>query len=72
LKAIADPPLSSITIAPLGGLRPSEIPEFRLGGDQLLADDNGKSRISMEDFAIAMVDELERPTHSRRRFTVGY
>lgn len=45
---------------------------FRLGGDQLLVDDNGKSRISMEDFAIAMVDELERPTHSRRRFTVGY
>ena len=46
--------------------------KFRLGGDQLLADDNGKSRISMEDFAIAMVDELERSTHSRRRFTVGY
>jgi putative NADH-flavin reductase len=46
--------------------------KFGLGGDQLLADDNGKSRIPMEDFAIAMVDELERPTHSRRRFTVGY
>ena len=46
--------------------------KFRLGGDQLLADDYGKSRISMEDFAIALVDELERPTHSRRRFTVGY
>lgn len=45
---------------------------FRLGGDQLLVDDNGKSWISMEDFAIAMVDELERPTHGRRRFTVGY
>ena len=45
---------------------------FRLGGDQLLVDDKGKSWISMEDFAIAMVDELERPTHSRRRFTVGY
>jgi hypothetical protein len=45
---------------------------FRLGGDQLLVDANGKSWISMEDFAIAMVDELERPTHSRRRFTVGY
>jgi len=45
---------------------------FRLGGDQLLVDENGKSWISMEDFAIAMVDELERPTHSRRRFTVGY
>lgn len=46
--------------------------KFRLGGDQLLVDPNGKSSISMEDFAIAMVDELERPEHSRRRFTVGY
>lgn len=46
--------------------------KFRLGGDQLLTDANGKSWISMEDFAIAMVDELERPTHSRQRFTVGY
>lgn len=46
--------------------------KFRLGGDQLLVDDKGRSRITMEDFAIAMVDELERPTHGRRRFTVGY
>jgi uncharacterized protein len=30
------------------------------------------SRISFEDFAIALVDELEKPAHSRRRFTVGY
>jgi putative NADH-flavin reductase len=45
---------------------------FRLGGDQLLTDANGKSHISMEDFAIAMVDEVERPAHSRQRFTVGY
>lgn len=46
--------------------------KFRLGGDQLLIDAAGKSHISMEDFAIAMADELERPAHSRRRFTVGY
>ncbi|MCE7970032.1 MAG: NAD(P)-dependent oxidoreductase [Leptolyngbya sp. PLA3] len=45
---------------------------FRLGGDQLLVDAEGKSRVSMEDFAIALVDELEHPKHSRRRFTVGY
>lgn len=45
---------------------------FRLGGDELLVDAKGKSWISMEDFAIAMVDELEHPRHSRRRFTVGY
>ncbi len=46
--------------------------KFRLGGDQLLVDAHGRSWISMEDYAIAFVDELERPNHSRRRFTVGY
>lgn len=46
--------------------------KFRLGGDQLLKDSNGKSWISMEDFAIALVDELEHPAHVRRRLTVGY
>ncbi|MDU9393295.1 NAD(P)-dependent oxidoreductase [Pseudomonas sp. zfem002] len=45
---------------------------FRLGLDQLLVDEQGFSRISVEDFAVAMIDELERPAHSRRRFTVGY
>lgn len=45
---------------------------FRLGKDTLLVDSNGKSWISMEDFAIAMVDELETPRHVRQRFTVGY
>ncbi|QGC72646.1 NAD(P)-dependent oxidoreductase [Bordetella parapertussis] len=46
--------------------------EFRLGADLLLADDEGKSWILMEDYAIALVDELETPRHARRRFTVGY
>ncbi|MEI5668827.1 NAD(P)-dependent oxidoreductase [Bosea sp. CCNWLW174] len=46
--------------------------KFRLGKDELLVDDNGQSRISAEDYAIALVDELEKPAHSRRRFTVGY
>lgn len=45
---------------------------FRLGGDQLLTDPAGKSWISMEDYAIALLDELETPRHARRRFTVGY
>ncbi|WP_426956446.1 NAD(P)-dependent oxidoreductase [Muricoccus radiodurans] len=44
---------------------------FRLGGDSLLTQEGGSS-ISFEDFAVAMVDELERPEHSRKRFTVGY
>ncbi len=45
---------------------------FRLGTDRLLVDDDGESRISFEDFAVAMVDELEEPRHPRQRFTVGY
>ena len=45
---------------------------FRVGGDALLVGADGQSRISMEDYAIALVDELETPRHSRRRFTVGY
>ena len=45
---------------------------FRLGGDQLLSDAKGESRISVQDYAAAFVDELEKPAHARRRFTVGY
>lgn len=45
---------------------------FRLGRDDLLVDAQGESRISMEDYAVAMIDELENPQHVRQRFTVGY
>jgi putative NADH-flavin reductase len=45
--------------------------KFRLGKDQLLTNDKGSS-ISFEDYAIAAVDELEKPAHIRERFTVGY
>lgn len=44
---------------------------FRLGKDQLLANDKGSS-ISFEDYAVAMADEVEKPAHVRQRFTVGY
>ena len=46
--------------------------KFRLGTDQLLTAPDGKSWISFEDFAVALADEIERPAHIRRRFTVGY
>jgi putative NADH-flavin reductase len=45
---------------------------FRLGEDSLLVDAKGDSRISVQDFAAAFVDELEKPAHPRRRFTAGY
>lgn len=45
--------------------------KFRIGKDNLLSNDEG-SRISFEDYAIALVDEIEKPQHSRQRFTIGY
>ena len=44
----------------------------RLGGDRLVTDEAGESRISFADYAIAMVDELEQHRHSRARFTAAY
>ena len=45
---------------------------FRLGRDSLLTAADGNSSISFEDFAIALLDEVAHPQHSRMRFTVGY
>lgn len=45
---------------------------YRDGGDVLVTDAEGRSDISGEDFAIAVVDEIDQPKHSRGRFTVGY
>ncbi|AYM57708.1 NAD(P)-dependent oxidoreductase [Agrobacterium fabrum] len=45
--------------------------KFRIGKDNLLSNERG-SRISFEDYAIALADEIEKPQHSRQRFTVGY
>ncbi len=45
--------------------------EFRLGKDELLIGEEG-SKISAEDFAVALADELEQNNHIQQRFTVGY
>jgi hypothetical protein len=45
---------------------------YRTGGDTLVADKAGNSRISMEDYAVAVLDEIEKPKHARKRFTVAY
>ena len=60
-------------LSPSALIQPGErTGKFRLGKGQLLVDANGNSAISAEDYAIALVDELEKPAHSRQRFTVGY
>jgi hypothetical protein len=45
---------------------------YRVGKDEVLYDAEGNSHISLEDYAVAMLDELEHPKHHRERFTVGY
>jgi putative NADH-flavin reductase len=45
---------------------------YRTGLDQLVADEKVVSRISVEDYAVALLDELERPAHIRQRFTIAY
>ena len=46
--------------------------KFRLGKDALVSDDKGNSAISAEDYAIALVDEVEQGRHTKQRFTIGY
>jgi putative NADH-flavin reductase len=60
-------------LAPAAYFEPGErTGKFRLGKDELIANAQQESRISMEDYAIALVDELEKPRHRRQRFSIGY
>lgn len=60
-------------LAPAAYFEPGErTGKFRLGKDELIANEKQESRISMEDYAIALVNELEKPEHRQRRFSVGY
>lgn len=62
-----------VFFSPAGNLEPGERKgRFRLGKDDLIVDENGNSHISVEDYAVAMVDELEQPAHHHERFTIGY
>lgn len=60
-------------LSPAAFIQPGErTGKFRLGTDQLVTDEKGESRISAEDYAIALVDEVEKPAHLKQRFTVAY
>ena len=60
-------------LSPAAEISPGEkTGRFRLGTEQLVQDAEGKSRISTGDYALAMLDELEKPAHSRQRFTLAY
>jgi putative NADH-flavin reductase len=60
-------------VAPAAFFEPGErTGKFRTGTNELITATNGESRISMEDYAIAMVDELESGANRRKRVSVGY
>jgi len=62
-----------VFFSPAGHLAPGErTGVFRLGKDDLIVDANGESHISVEDYALAMIDELETEAHHYERFTIGY
>jgi uncharacterized protein len=59
--------------SPAGMIEPGlRTGKFRLGGTRLVANDRGESRISAEDYAVALVDEMENPQNVRKQFTAAY
>ncbi len=65
--------LDWVFFSPAGHIAPGErTGTFRLGLDDLIVDEQGNSNISVEDYAMAMIDELEKPAHHQQRFTIGY
>lgn len=71
IRKVSD--LDWTAVSPAASIAPGErTGKFRLGLDHLIENVKGESRISREDFAVAIVDELEKPRHIRKRFTVGY
>mgnify|MGYP002616732998 FL=1 len=62
-----------IFLSPAANMTPGErTGKFRIGKDDLVVDVNGDSNISVEDYAVAMADELEQHHHHKERFTIGY
>ncbi|MFE9927973.1 NAD(P)-dependent oxidoreductase [Streptomyces sp. NPDC005533] len=60
-------------LSPAAQIAPGErTGTYRLGLDDLVVDDEGRSRISTEDYAVAVLDEIELDAHAGRRFTLGY
>jgi uncharacterized protein len=70
---MAEKSIDWIFFSPAGDIHPGErTGKFRLGKDDLIVNDKGESKISVQDYAVAMIDELEKPAHHRERFTIGY
>ena len=62
-----------VFFSPAGTIEPGKrTGNYRLGKDDLIVNDKGESKISVQDYAKAMIDELEVPAHHQERFTIGY
>jgi uncharacterized protein len=73
LPILRESSLDWTCLSPAGIIEPGErTGKFRLGTTFLVVDEKGESRISAEDYAVALVDELENPQHIRRQFTLAY
>ena len=71
IKKVKD--LDWTAISPAASIQPGKrTGKFRLGLDKLIEDKEGQSLISREDFAVAILDELEKGKHIRKRFTAAY
>jgi putative NADH-flavin reductase len=73
LQVLEQSDLDWTYFSPAAFIQPGErTGKFRLGTTNLVSDSKGVSRISAEDYAVALVDELEQPKHLRRQFTAAY
>jgi putative NADH-flavin reductase len=73
LPILEESTLDWTCLSPAAIIEPGErTGKFRLGTTDLVADEKGQSRISAEDYAFALADELENPRHIRQQFTLAY
>lgn len=65
--------LDWLFVSPAAEIFPGERSgNYRVGGDQLLTDSEGNSRISVQDYAVALLDETEKPTQNNQRISIAY
>jgi uncharacterized protein len=73
IDLVAEKNIDWTFFSPAGDIHPGQrTAKFRLGKDDLVVNEAGESKISVQDYAVAMIDELEKPAHHRERFTIGY
>jgi len=73
IDLMAEKSIDWVFFSPAGMLVPGlRTVKFRLGKNDLIVNETGESKISVQDYAVAMIDEFEKPSHHRERFTIGY